>query len=113
MQIINRNLFIVRPKQPYVDWINAQPDQDSPVSLAYIQRDCHTYLIPEMVNEDEALEYIQALKREIFEIELGSWCRDPNIWPKKRTPVMFDEWFELEFHSMIFDLHGKQIRKEM
>jgi hypothetical protein len=112
MQIINRNLIIVRPKQPYVDWINAPPDQDPPVSLAYIQRDCHTYLIPEMVNEDEALEFVQALKREIFEIELNSWCRDPNIWPKNRTPAMFDEWFELEFHSMIFDLHWKPIRKE-
>ncbi len=66
MQIINRNLFIVRPKLPYVDWINAQSDQDSPVTLSYIQQDCHTYLIPEMINEDEALEYIQALKREIF-----------------------------------------------
>ncbi|MCJ7700618.1 MAG: hypothetical protein MUO62_03465 [Anaerolineales bacterium] len=112
MQTINRNLIIVKPKQPYVDWINVQPDQEPPVSLAYIQRDCHIYLIPEMVNEEEALEYIQAFKLEIFEIELDSWSRDTKIWPKKRTPAMFDEWFELEFHSMIFDLHRKRIRKE-
>jgi hypothetical protein len=112
MQIINRNLFIVRPKLPYVNWINAQPDQDPPVSLTYIQQDCHAYLMPEMINEDEALEYIQVLKREIFEIELNSWCRDTKVWPKRRTPAMFDEWFELEFHSMIFDLHRKKIRKE-
>ena len=65
-----------------------------------------------MVNEEEALEYIQAFKLEIFEIELDSLSRDPKIWPKKRTPAMFDEWFELEFHSMIFDLHRKPIRKE-
>ena len=112
MQTINRNLFNIKPKQPYVDWINAQPDQDHPVSLAYIQRDCHTYLIPEMINEDEALEYIQAFKLKIFEVELDSWCRDPKIWHKKRTLAMFDVWFELEFHSMIFDLHRNRIGKE-
>jgi hypothetical protein len=65
-----------------------------------------------MVNEDESLEYIQAFKREIFEIELDSWSRDTTIWPKKRTPTMFDEWFDLEFHSMIFDLNRKPKRKE-
>lgn len=111
MQTINRNLFIVKPKQAYVDWINALPDQDPPVSLAYIRRDCHIYLIPEMINDDEALEYIHAFKQEIFEIELDAWYRDPQTWPKNRTSAMFDEWFELEFHSMIIDLHRKRIRK--
>ena len=31
MQMVNRNSFVVKPKQPYVDWINAQPDQDTPI----------------------------------------------------------------------------------
>jgi hypothetical protein len=26
MKTINRNSIIVKPKQPFVDWINAQPD---------------------------------------------------------------------------------------
>jgi len=73
MQMINRNSFVVKPKQPYVDWINAQPDQDSPVSLAYIQQDCTTYLIPEMIGEEDAQEYIRAFKLEIFAIELDAW----------------------------------------
>ena len=32
------------------------------------------------------------------------WYRDPKIWPKKRTPEIFDDWFGMEFQSMIMDL---------
>ena len=111
MKTINRNLLIVKPKQPYVDWINAQPDQDTPVTLADIHRDCHTYLIPEVIGEEDAYEYIEAFKPELFIIELNAWYRDPKIWPETRTSAIFDEWFELEFHSMIFDMGRKRIRK--
>ena len=105
-------MFIVKPKQPYVDWINAQSDQETPVPLSHFHRDCHTFLIPEVLGDNEAYAYIQAFKLEIFETELNSWSKDPKVWPKRRTPAMFDEWFDLEFHSMIFDLHRKPIRKE-
>jgi len=98
MQTINRNLLIVKPKQPFVDWINAQPDQDVPVSLTEIRWECTTYLIPEMMNEDDAFEYIDAFKLDIFEFELDAWCRDSDVWPKGRTAKIFDEWFELEYH---------------
>ena len=112
MQTVNRNSFIVKPKQPYVDWINAHPDQDPPVSLAEIRRDCTTYLIPEIIGEKDAQEYIPTFKLEIFAIELDSWYRDRKTWPKKRIPVMFDDWFDLEFHSMIMDLDRTRIFKE-
>lgn len=112
MQIVNRNMFIVKPKQPYVDWINAQPDQETPVTLSYFHRDCHTFLFPEVLGNDEAYEYIQGFKLEIFAFELNSWIRDPNVWPKRRTSAIFDEWFDLEFHSMIMDLGKDSLYKE-
>ena len=112
MQIVNRNMFIVKPKQPYVDLINAQTDQETPVSLSYFRRDCHTFLIPEVLGDDEAYEYIQAFKLEMFAFELNSWSRDPMFWPKRRTPAMFDEWFDLEFHSMIIDMEKTPLYKE-
>jgi len=98
MQTVNRNSFLVKPKQPYVDWINAQPDQDIPVTLAEIRRECTVFLIPEMFNEEEAREYLQVFKLEIFAFELDAWYRDPATWPQKRTPEMFDDWFELEYN---------------
>jgi len=42
---------------------------------------------------------------------LNAWYRDPKIWPETRTSAIFDEWFELEFHSMIIDLGRKRVRK--
>lgn len=113
MQIINRNMFIVKPKEPYVDWINAQPDQKTPVTLSHFHRDCHTLLIPEVLGDDEAHEYIQTFKLEIFDFELNSWIRDPKVWPKGRTSAMFDEWFDLEYHSMILDLAKDPLNREL
>jgi len=43
---------------------------------------------------------------------MHAWYRDPNVWPKKRTLEMFDDWFDLEFHSMIINLYKKPIFKE-
>jgi hypothetical protein len=112
MKIINRNSFMVKPKQPYVDWINAHPDTDTDISLEETHQECTIFLIPEMIGEDDAREYIEAFKLEIFEMKLDLWYRDPSIWPQKRTPAMFDEWFDLEFHAMILDLDRKRIAKE-
>jgi hypothetical protein len=52
-------------------------------------------------------------------IEIGRILRGPGVvmmkssqsWPNKRTEAMFDEWFEFEFHPMIFELGRKRIRK--
>ena len=104
MQTINRNLFIVKPKQPFIDWINTMVDWNETVHLDQFCRDCTTYLIPEFLNEGEARRYIQSYKTHLFAIELNTWEADPKNWPKKRTPAMFDRWFDLEFHSMINDL---------
>lgn len=112
MQLVNRNLFIVRPKQPYADWINVQPDRETPITLSYFHRDCHTFLIPEVFGDEAAYEYIQAFKLEIFAFELNSRIRDPKILPQNRTPAMFDEWFDLEFHSMIIDMDKTPLYKE-
>ena len=39
----------------------------------------------------------------LFESDLAAWYRDPSLWPEDRTWEMFCDWFEVEWHSMIFD----------
>jgi tetratricopeptide (TPR) repeat protein len=36
-------------------------------------------------------------------MELEAWNLDPATWPEKRTNKVFDAWFELEVHSMVWD----------
>ena len=41
---------------------------------------------------------------EIFEYELNAWMRDASTWPSNRTLTLFQQWFDVEFASMVFDL---------
>jgi len=46
MKMLNRNAVIVKPKQPYRDWI-ASLDDDEPVSSGQEDREYPVYLLPE------------------------------------------------------------------
>ena len=40
----------------------------------------------------------------VFDEELRSWYTDEDLWPAVRNAEIFLEWFEIEFHSAVFDL---------
>lgn len=105
MQTINRFAVIVRPLQPYADWANSAPVRgtDDMVSLEELQDDALVVLTPEKDTLEEALAWLKKYKPQIFEEELESWCTDRATWPEKRTARLFDQWFELEMHSMVYD----------
>jgi hypothetical protein len=104
MKVLNRNIFVVKAKPPFVNWVNGLPGIVIPVTLEELWDDCTTYLVPASFGEEEARDYIQKFKLYMFAIELDSWQHDPDAWPRKRTAGMFDRWFDLEFHSMLIDL---------
>lgn len=99
--MINRNAFVVRVKQPYIDWAaslddsGVRPDSSSEPSM---------YLLPESHNEEHALELLADGYDSIFEAELFAWHTEPSGWPNARSFSMFREWFELTFVSLIVDL---------
>jgi hypothetical protein len=109
---INRNVVVIKPKAPLLDWVNSLPDNIDDVNKEDVNQDCTTYLIPETYGRDDAVKYIEDIYREIFQIELISWRRDKSSWPKRRTLKMFNDWFELEVHSMVIDTVDEFIAKE-
>jgi hypothetical protein len=52
------------------------------------------------------LDYLDPAKPLLFEMELKDWNRDPSGWPEERTAEMFDDWFDIKVHSMLWDLVG-------
>jgi hypothetical protein len=103
--MLNRDLIVVRLKQPFVDWVNeADPYPDgSPMTLDEVNRDVSTFLIPDCASED--LEsWLNEFYLLLFESILEEWYVDETLWPEDRTYQLFKAWCYVEAHSMIFDL---------
>ena len=47
-----------------------------------------------------------------FERYLDEWYTEESWWPKNRSLKMFKQWFDIQYHSMIWDLSGETIEHE-
>jgi hypothetical protein len=112
MHFINRNTAIIKPRQPFLDWLESVPDPDLDVTLEELRQDCTAVLIPEADSEAESRNYIEGIYKEIFEMELNSWYQDRGLWPEEITLAMFRRWFDIEIHSEVVDLEEGEIGKE-
>ncbi len=102
--MLNRDLIIVRYKQPFVDWINEadpQPGED-PVTLAEANEDLSAFLIHEHASE-EIDAWLEECYLRLFEELLEEWYTDPLMWPQDRSLKLFKAWCEVEAHSMVVD----------
>ena len=84
MEYINRSAAVVKPEQPFLEWLNALPNSDIRLNLRDIQQDCTVLLSPEFDDENQSLLYIKAHFKIIFDKELDGFCANPNYWPQKR-----------------------------
>ena len=112
MRRVKRTAVIVIPKQPYIDWANSLEDgggklgEDfTPEHTIYLVEDITGFMIDEV-------EIIKPYYEYIFEVELNSWHRLESDWPTNRDLVTFLEWFEVEIHSLVLDLHRGRLKTE-
>lgn len=106
---LNRNAILVRPKQPFVDWLNEtfhnEPSFPPPTEH-------NIYLVRDMINNEAVAAWVQQHWDDIFINELNDWHTDSARWPHERTYRMFREWFDIEIHSTVLDLEEFPITKE-
>ena len=108
--MINRAAVILRCKEPFIRWANeADPYYDDPgITLEQANLERTVYLIAddaaENLDEWLAHNFIQ-----LFETELYSWFTDESLWPSTPDKKLFDEWFDVECHSVIIDTLGGDI----
>ncbi|MGD1847880.1 MAG: hypothetical protein ACFB10_21000 [Salibacteraceae bacterium] len=102
--------MIVIPKQPYFDWDKAVFPEATPIQE---MMEYNSYLLPEV---ELSFDPQKVMKKDwpwIFENELFSICTDESTWPEKRTWELFNEWFELQFSTLVLDLgHGPIVREK-
>jgi hypothetical protein len=109
---INRSALIVKPAQPFLDWLHQVDLTSARLTLEDLQREPTIYLVPECDSEDQAIESLGESVSDIFEEHLDGWYRVPTVWPTKRDLTTFRRWFEFSFHSMIVDLCNDVLEHE-
>ncbi len=113
MYVINRSVVILKPTQAFLDWVLELPDPEPmELTLEDLRHDCTALLIPDFDDETGALEFIYDYYEELFEIELDAWYSDESLWPAERTLEMFQDWFDIEIHSMVTDLAEEEFLGE-
>ena len=102
--MINRSALILKSKEPFVRWINeADPYEDDPgISIENVNKDRMVYLITDEDGENVE-EWVSLNFKTLFENELEGWYADETLWPKKRDLKTFQEWFDVECHTVIID----------
>lgn len=95
-----------------VDWFNDTIPLDRPLTLEEQQQDCTAILVPDLLSYKDVLEYLEPFNSSLFEMELKQWERDRSAWPEETTGEMFDAWFAVEVHSMVWDFVVEEIESE-
>jgi hypothetical protein len=109
MSEINRSLVILKPKRPFLDWARALDEDDKDLTLEQLAEDSTAYLIPELWQDADEETFLKSSYDILFEEQLEGWT-DEADWPQQRDLKMFLDWFEVEFHSLVFDLCEGPIR---
>ena len=110
MNEVNRSVIIVHAKEPFLQWLNSLPDPGK-FTLDEVNQDHTTFLLPEYEDDSEMKILLECYYKFIFEEKLYDWWRDQDAWPQKRNLKIFKEWFDVDFHCMVFDLVEKPLMK--
>ena len=85
MDTLNRSAIVVKPKQPFLNWLHAADPASSELSLPDLVREPTIYLVPECDTDDEVVDVLRELCHEIFEEQLAGWYTDTATWPRDRS----------------------------
>lgn len=113
MNLINRGVVIIQPKEPFLDWVNTDPTLSSPISIEYLQQDCTAILVPDLDSLEDMSDYLESLKPMLFEMELMAWSLDQATWPEEHPNELFDAWFRFQVHSMVWDAVDAPVMREV
>ena len=112
---INRHLVIFLPKQPFVDWLTSSDPNPLPdLTLEDVREDSDAFLIPDdaVEGQEDAEKWVEKRWRMFFEHFLGDWITDERLWPHDLSLKMFHQWFDVHYHSMVWDLSKTPITAE-
>jgi hypothetical protein len=103
MYFVDRSIAVIKPKKPFLDWLNQLPDNEVTLTLDDIRSDCTVLMVPEVNEQEDGIAYVDEIADKVFEMELASWSQDEKHWPRSRNLKTFWEWFDVEIHTVLMD----------
>src|SRR3954452_10440833 len=71
MGTINRSARLVKPAQPFLEWLHRVDPTSAHLTLGDLALEPTVYLLPEWETEEEALQRLAEISNEIFEEQLA------------------------------------------
>ena len=65
MHMVNRSALLVKPAQPFLDWLRRVDGTSTQLTLEDLAREPTIYLLPEWETEEEALEHRSSQQRDL------------------------------------------------
>jgi hypothetical protein len=112
MYEVDRVVAIIKPTKKMLEWLHQKTDENKALALEDIRNDCTTLLIPPFESEEQAQQYMEEIYNDIFENELESWDPEQAHWPQSRSLDLFLAWFDIEYHSVVYDIANEPLRGE-
>ena len=102
---INRYAIVIKPQQPFFDWINKLYPDDKISKFG----ESNIYLVNDEIDDLE--KWLQKKFDKFFMMELDDCHIVKKDWPQKRNYKMFKQWFQVDISTMIYDLEKKPVLK--
>lgn len=112
MHSLDRHLVIIKPKEPFLNWLKSHFEANSVLTLNDIREDAAAFMIPQADHPEQDEKYIRSIFPDLFDMILEEWHLDENTWPKNRDYELFKKWFEVEIHTIVIDTVESSIRKD-
>ena len=103
MYVVDRAVAVIKPKQPFLDWLNQTPGDSLELGLSSLRVDCTVILLPAFDDPEESVAYVDDIYEQLFKMELASWYEDETLWPEDLSLRAFWLWFDVEIHSTVLD----------
>lgn len=110
MITVNRSALIVKPKQPFLDWVNSVEPTSPNITLRDVQDEPTIYLVPEI--DSDVAPILKVVYKQIFVDQLAAWFTDKECWPQDRSLSVFRQWFDWQSHSMVVDVTDEPLIRE-
>lgn len=105
MRSVNRCAVVVRPLQPFVDWVRkVDREMGAHMPEEEIAAWSRVFLTPLFYVSEDIEEYLESNACEVFEAMLRGWSPHPEMWPEERGWEAFQAWLSYEIPTMIYDM---------